>query len=104
MLKNKKPNFKPKKENVAVNMVLAVTTKSQIFEAYTFKEKEMKQNKIVASWQEKNNFSNHLMMLSDNYRRRSHHYNSQHMRSLRGCSQEQISTRRQRMPYRLIPV
>jgi hypothetical protein len=46
MLKNKKANSKPKKKNVAINMVLAVTTKSQVLEVDTFKKKEMKRNKI----------------------------------------------------------
>lgn len=49
MLKNK-ANFEPKKENVAVNMVLVVITRSQVSEANAFKEKEMKQNKIVTNW------------------------------------------------------
>jgi hypothetical protein len=42
MFTNKKANPEPKKENVAVNMVLAITTQSQVSEADTFKEKEMK--------------------------------------------------------------
>jgi hypothetical protein len=48
MLKNK-ANFKPKKENVAINMVLVKTTRSQVSEADAFKEKETKQNKIVTN-------------------------------------------------------
>jgi hypothetical protein len=40
--KNKKVNSKLKKENVVINMVLVVITRSQIFEADAFKEKEMK--------------------------------------------------------------
>jgi hypothetical protein len=42
MFKNKKANLEPKKENVVVNMVLAIMTKSQVFEVDTFKEKETK--------------------------------------------------------------
>jgi len=49
MFKNKKANFEPKKENVVMKMVLAIITQSQVFEANAFKEKEMKQNKIVAN-------------------------------------------------------
>jgi hypothetical protein len=52
MFKNKKANSKPKKENVAVNMVLAIMTRNQVFEVDTFKEKETKQNKTTANWQE----------------------------------------------------
>jgi hypothetical protein len=48
MLKNK-ANFKPKKENVTVNMVLAITTRSQVFEVDAFKETETKQDKIVTN-------------------------------------------------------
>jgi hypothetical protein len=50
MFKNKKANFESKKENVVVNMVLVVTTRSQVFEVDTFKEMEMKRNEIVANW------------------------------------------------------
>jgi hypothetical protein len=49
MLKNKKANLKPKKENVTINMVLAVTTRSQVSKINTFKEKETKRNKTVAN-------------------------------------------------------
>jgi hypothetical protein len=49
MFKNKKANFEPKKENVVVKMVLAITTQSQVFEANAFKEIEMKQNKIATN-------------------------------------------------------
>jgi hypothetical protein len=42
MFKNKKANFEVKKKNVAVNMVLAIMTKSQAFKVDAFKEKEMK--------------------------------------------------------------
>jgi hypothetical protein len=42
MFKNKKINSKLKKENVAVNMMLVVTTRSQVFEVDAFKEKETK--------------------------------------------------------------
>jgi hypothetical protein len=49
MLKNKKANFEPKKENVTINMVLAVTTKSQVLEVDTFKKKETKRNKILTN-------------------------------------------------------
>jgi hypothetical protein len=51
MLKNKKANFEPKKENVAVNMVLVVTIKNQVSKVDAFKEKETKQNKIVTNQQ-----------------------------------------------------
>ncbi len=49
MFKNKKANSESKKENVVVNMVLVVMTRNQVFETDTFKEKEMKRNKIVAN-------------------------------------------------------
>ncbi len=49
MVTNKKANLESKKENVAINMVLAITTQSQVSKANTFKEKEMKQNKIVTN-------------------------------------------------------
>jgi hypothetical protein len=49
MFKNKKANFKLKKENVVVNMVLAIITKHQISKADAFKEKETKQNKIATN-------------------------------------------------------
>jgi hypothetical protein len=49
IFKNKKANSKPKKENVALNMVLVVTTRNQVFEINTFKEKKMKQNKTVTN-------------------------------------------------------
>jgi hypothetical protein len=55
MLKNK-ANSEPKKENVVLNMVLAVTTQSQVFEANTFKEKETKRNKTIKTGKRKNNF------------------------------------------------
>jgi len=51
MFKNKKANFELKKENVVVNMVFVVTTRTQVFEVDTFKEMEVKRNKIVANWQ-----------------------------------------------------
>jgi hypothetical protein len=50
MLKNKKANFEPKKENVVVNMVLAIITKSQVSKIDAFKEKETNQNKTIAKW------------------------------------------------------
>jgi hypothetical protein len=50
MFKNKKANFEPKKENVAINMVLAVNTQSQVFKYDAFKEKEVKPNKTAAHW------------------------------------------------------
>jgi hypothetical protein len=52
MFKNKKANFESKKENVAINMVLAIMTRSQVFEVNIFKEKETKRNKTAANWQE----------------------------------------------------
>jgi len=51
MFKNKKANFEPKKINVAINMVLAITTQSQVSKADTFKEKETKWNKTATNWQ-----------------------------------------------------
>jgi hypothetical protein len=42
MFKNKKVKSKLKKENVAINTVLVITTRSQVFEVDAFKEKEMK--------------------------------------------------------------
>ncbi len=42
MFKNKKINFKLKKENVTVSMMLVVTSKSQVFEIDAFKEKGTK--------------------------------------------------------------
>jgi hypothetical protein len=39
MFKNKKANSEPRKENVAINMVFVVTTKSQVLEVDTFKER-----------------------------------------------------------------
>ncbi len=50
MFKNKNANSELKKENVVVNMVLVITTKSQVFEVDALKEKETKQNKIIDSW------------------------------------------------------
>jgi hypothetical protein len=50
MLKNEKANFELKKEKVAINMVLVVTTKNEVSKADAFKEKETKQNKIIANW------------------------------------------------------
>jgi hypothetical protein len=49
MFKNKNANSELKKENVVVNMVLVITTKSQVFEVDALKEKETKQNKIIDS-------------------------------------------------------
>jgi hypothetical protein len=49
MFRNKKANFEYKKENVAFNMALAITTKNQVFEADTLKEKKTKQNKTMAN-------------------------------------------------------
>jgi hypothetical protein len=49
VFKNKKANFEPKKENVAINMVLTIMTTSQTFEVDAFKEKEMKRNKITTN-------------------------------------------------------
>jgi hypothetical protein len=49
MFKNKKVNSKLEKENVAINMVLVVITKSQVFEANAFKEKETKWNKTITN-------------------------------------------------------
>jgi hypothetical protein len=37
MFQKKKANFEPKKENVTINMVLAVTTQNQVFEVNAFK-------------------------------------------------------------------
>jgi hypothetical protein len=42
MLKKKKANSKLKKENVAINTVLDVTTRNQVSKTYAFKEKETK--------------------------------------------------------------
>jgi hypothetical protein len=46
MLKNKKTNSKPKKENLAINMVLAVTTKSQVLEVDTFKKRRWSETRF----------------------------------------------------------
>ncbi len=40
--KIRKQTLNIKKKNVTINVVLAITTKSQVFEADAFKEKEMK--------------------------------------------------------------
>jgi len=77
MFKNKKANFELKKENVVVNMVFVVMTRTQVFEVDRFKEMEV----MARLWQTgnmKNNIKNQLKMLLDNYRRKNHHYNSQH--------------------------
>ncbi len=50
MFKNKKASFELKKENATINMVLAITTRSQISKVDAFKEKEMKWNKTTANW------------------------------------------------------
>ncbi len=42
MFKNKKINSKLKKDNVAISMMLVVTTRSQVFKVNAFKEKETK--------------------------------------------------------------
>jgi hypothetical protein len=52
MFKEKATTNPPKKENVAVNMVLAITTRTQILENVIFKEKEPLKNKRLADWQE----------------------------------------------------
>jgi hypothetical protein len=51
MFKNKKANFELKKENVVINMVLVVTTKSQVFEANAFKEKEKSFEDVIEKLQ-----------------------------------------------------
>jgi len=53
MLREKATMTAPKKENVVVDMVLAITTHTQIFENVVFKEKESFKNKRLANWQEK---------------------------------------------------
>ncbi len=46
----------PKKEDVVVNMVLVITTRSQIPENVVFKEKKPFKNKSLADWQEEKKF------------------------------------------------
>jgi hypothetical protein len=67
MLKNKKVNSKLKKKNVPINMVLIMTTKSQVFESDTFKEKE---TKLLQTSKKNNNFRNHFRMLLNNYKKK----------------------------------
>jgi hypothetical protein len=45
----------PKKEDIVVNMVLAITTRNHIFENVVFKEKPLK-NKSLVDWQEEKKF------------------------------------------------
>jgi hypothetical protein len=52
VFKNKKANFEPKKENVAINMVLTIMTTSQAFKVDAFKEKETRRNKKTTNYQE----------------------------------------------------
>ncbi len=40
----------PKKDNVAINMVLVITTHNQILENVVFKEKEPLKNKSLVDW------------------------------------------------------
>lgn len=49
MLKNKKVNYKFKKENVTINTFLVITTRSQVFEPNALKEKEMKRNNTITN-------------------------------------------------------
>jgi hypothetical protein len=52
MFKEKVVATAPKKNDVAINMVLAITTRSQILKKVVFKEKEPFKNKSLVDWQE----------------------------------------------------
>jgi hypothetical protein len=53
MFREKVMTIAPKKDDVAVNMVLAITTHSQIPGNVVFKEKEPFKKKSLTNWQEK---------------------------------------------------
>jgi U3 small nucleolar ribonucleoprotein component len=52
MFRGKVVAITPKKEDIAMNMVLVVTTHNQIPKNVVFKEKELHKNKSLANWQE----------------------------------------------------
>jgi len=52
MFKEKAMKVAPKKDDVVVDMVLAITTHSQILENVIFKEKEPFKKKHLTNWQE----------------------------------------------------
>ncbi len=56
MFKEKVTTSEPKKEDVTINMVLAITTCNQIPKNVVFKEKEPHKNKCLADWQENEKF------------------------------------------------
>ncbi len=51
MFRGKAMAITPKKEHIAMNMVLVVNTHNQILENVVFKEKELHMNKSLANWQ-----------------------------------------------------
>jgi hypothetical protein len=52
MLKEKATTIAPKKEEIAINMVLTITTRIQILENVVFKEKKPFKTKRLVDWQE----------------------------------------------------
>jgi len=62
----------PKKDDVAINMVLAITTRNQIPENVVFKEKEPLKNKSLANWQEKEKLQCSLKKPLRTHNKRSH--------------------------------
>ncbi len=61
----------PKEDNVVVNMVLAITTYSQIPENVVFKEKEPFKNKSLVISKKRKSFNIHLKKLLKTYKKRS---------------------------------
>jgi hypothetical protein len=61
----------PKEDNVVVNMVLAITTYSQIPENVVFKEKEPFKNKRLVISKKRKSFNIHLKKLLKTYKKRS---------------------------------
>jgi hypothetical protein len=71
MFKEKTTKIAPKKENVAVNMVLAITTHTQILKMWYSRRKNLSKTRDWLIGKKRKSFNIHLKKLLRTYNKRS---------------------------------